>query len=65
MEFTVDQPESLQLDAQGGWPIDIAVSDTIDQSDEVTADGDADAVTPSRNTWRIEYVQVTLFGRTQ
>ncbi|KAA5541853.1 hypothetical protein FYK55_16760 [Roseiconus nitratireducens] len=78
LRFEIDQTDSLQLDADGGLVIAIAVSETAEQreaaeeelsaadeadSDESDDDRDTDPA-PIRSPWQIDYLHVNLEGIT-
>ncbi len=72
LEFTIDDPDALQLDGEGGLRLLISVSDSDQDAAKakpLVIDEDAPAAikpaAPNQNTWQIEYLQVSLEGTTR
>ena len=64
LRFEIDRPEALQLDADGGLLLSIAISQTEEERlAEAAEEEDPDEPrAPSRSTWQIDYVHVNLEG---
>lgn len=63
LRFEIDDPRALELDAEGGLLISLAISETEEERLAASAPVDSDEPRlPSRSTWGIDYVHVNLEG---
>ena len=65
LRFEIDQADALQLDADGGLPLVISISESLEEREAASQPIDpAEPKKPSRSTWEIDYVHVNLEGTT-
>jgi hypothetical protein len=65
LRFEIDQPDALQLDADGGLLLSLSISETEEERRAANEPVDPNnPKMPSRSTWRIDYVHVNLEGTT-
>lgn len=58
-DYEINDPQALELDAQGGLHVLLDVSDVIKTNDEPSGGGDDVFVD---NTWKVDYVQLQVTG---
>ncbi|MCG8648230.1 MAG: hypothetical protein MI861_00265, partial [Pirellulales bacterium] len=67
IQFTVDRPEALQLDQQGGWWFSVGVTASRDEQEAAALADPEQEPTPTSqdagsSTWQIDYIHVDAVG---